>query len=165
MGYSNSKSVIERAKEYLEILLVSNQDVTWQAENTHMFAYYLREAMTLAAKHRIAPYHELKGKWIIRNKGNRVVAELKGIEPLVGLQAMPTKFTSSVITTLTELVGAAITVKATEMYFSSVALSDADKLMLYQWCQKNEYYMVAAEVGVTLLKNDPGDVAWQPEST
>lgn len=119
--------------------------------------------MTLAKSKGITPYHNLKDEWIIRNKGTKVVAERRQVVALEALTAAMNRMEMENLYTVVEIVGAAITHKANQMYFPDAALIEDDKKSLYNWCQKHGYYLVVAEVGVTLTKNDPGEAAWTPE--
>lgn len=162
MGYSKSESAVERVKPLLDQMVAATTDLTWHHKNPHMLGYHLREAMTIAKRHKLEPYNTLKERFIIRNKGDKVVAEIRHFEALPALQAAMSKVVLEDITSLVSIVGAAIDNKAHELYFPSAILSDEDKLTLYTWCVKNEYFMIVAEVGVTITKSDPGDVAWAP---
>lgn len=129
-----------------------------------MLGYYLREAMTVAKKLNIEPYHELKDKWTIRNRGMKVVAEYKLVEPLSGLAQAASKMEIPHAASLAELVGAAIQYRTPEMTFPNAALTPQEYPMLYKWCEANGYYMIVSDAGViTLTKTDPQGVQWTPE--
>jgi len=149
-------------KPLLDQMLAAQRDLAWPTDNAHMLGYRLREAMNIAKRGKIEPYQNLKDKFVIRNKGDKVYAEYRHPETIAALREVLSKMTLADIEQPMEIVGAAILHKAQEMYFPSVTLTDEDKLTLYQWTSKNGYYMIVAEVGVTLTRVNPGDVAWEP---
>lgn len=164
MGYSKNPAAVERVKPLLDQMVKATTDLMWPSENAHMLGYHLREAMSVAKSKKIEPYHELKDKFVIRNRGTRVIAEKRHVETITALQAALSKVVLSNIETLVQIVGAAIEHKAHELFFPDAALAvEEDKLTLYKWCQKNGYHMILAEVGVTLTKEEVGDIEWTPE--
>lgn len=165
MGYSRSLNAIERVKPLLDQLVSADKDISFPHENPHMLGYHLREAMTIAEKKKVSPYAELKKRWTIRNRGNRVVAELRGVENIVALQAAMSKMAIEDVSSLVEVIGSAITHKAHEMFFPDADMIREDVEKLYAWARKNEYYLVVSLDGITLTKDDPGEAAWTPEST
>jgi hypothetical protein len=128
-----------------------------------MLGYHIREAMTLAKRLGKAPYNSLKDKFTIRNRGDRVTAELKNVESLHALSNAMSKMEIPEIHTVLEIVGAAITHDAaTQLYFPDAALDYEQSTELYNWATANGFYLIIAEVGVTITKSDPGEVAWTP---
>lgn len=162
MGYSENEAVIRKVQPILDQMVEASTDLSWPTTNAHMFGYHLREAMNLAKDKKIAPYENLKDNWIIRNKGTKVVAEKKRVLALEALQATMSRMELGQLFSVVEIVGAAITHKAHHMYFPDAAMMPEDRETLYQWCQKNGYFLVVAEIGVTLTKDDPGEAAWSP---
>jgi len=162
MGYSGNKAAVERVKPLLDQMLRSEHDLIWPSENAHMLCYHIREGMTVAQSLKIDPYTELKKEWVIRNKGSRVVAERKNPIALEALQAAMSKMELEDVRNVMEIVGAAILHKAHQMYFPDAVFTPEDSLSLYNWCQRNGYHLVVAEVGVTITKDDPGEAAWTP---
>lgn len=164
VGYSQNEAAINRVQALLDQMVVTDTDLSWPTKDAHMLGYHLREAMTLAKRIGKSPYDTLKDKFTIRNRGDRVVAELKVKEGIEALQSLMSKVELSDVTSTVEIVGAAIVhSQATELYFPDAVLTDEDKLALWKWSSKNEYYIIVAEIGVTLTKKDPGEVAWTPE--
>lgn len=162
MGYSGNKAAVERVKPLLDQMVQAQQDLTWPSTNAHMLCYHIREAMTVAEKLKIEPYDGLKVNWIIRNRGTKVVAERKNVETLQALQAAMSNMELENVDSAMGIVGAAIMHKAHQMYFPDARLNPDDVLALYSWCHKHGYFLVVAEVGVTITKDDPGEVAWTP---
>lgn len=165
MGYSNSDAAIKRVQKLLDQMLLAKSDLTWPSTNAHMLGYHIREALTIAKKKGIEPYNELKDKFTIRNKGNRVVAELKHVEAATALQAAMSNLTIEHLSSLMEIVGAAINHKASEMFFPDADLAPDEVEKLFLWAEKNGYFLIAAESGITLTKDDPGEASWRPASS
>jgi len=147
----------------LDQMVVAKTDLTWPTKDAHMLGYHLREAMTLAKRIGKAPYDTLKEKFTIRNRGDRVVAELKIVETVQALQQLMSKMELPEVHTVVEIVGAAISHGAGQMYFPDAALTEDDAEELYNWASKHGYHLVVAEIGVTITKDDPGEAAWKPQ--
>lgn len=160
MGYSKNLDRIERVRPLLDQMLKAKTSLTWPSENAHMLGYHIREALTLAKKGKIAPYDTLKDRFIIRNKGSHVVADPKDIE--ISIESVMSKVTLEDLTSLMEIVGGALNHRADEMFFPSADLEADEVEKLYTWAQKNDYFLVVAETGVTLTRNDPGEAKWTP---
>lgn len=161
MGYSRNPNVVTRCKTQLDTLLAATSDVTWVVKDSHMTGYWIREAMTVAEKQGIKPYHELKGKFIIRDKGGKVVAELRERAALEQLKSSAPKLVLADLTGLLEILGACVEHKSSEMYFPGAALDEEEIGRLYNWCRTNNYFIIAGD-GITITKTDPGDIAWTP---
>ena len=162
MGYSKNEASINRVKSLLDQMVKANTDLTWPTKDAHMLGYHLREAMTLAKRIGKAPYETLKDKFTIRNRGDKVVAELKIVESVQALQQLMSKMELPEVHTIVEIVGAAISHDAGQIYFPDAVLSTEDSTELYGWTSKHGYFLIVAEVGVTITKEDPGEVAWTP---
>lgn len=161
MPYSRNPKTVENWKAYLDQLLNSSTDIAWESANTHMLGYYLRQAMTIAQKQKIAPYEGLKDKWTIRDRGDRILAELKSRAPIETLKRADAKLILAGLVDLPEIVGACIEHKADEMYFPEGVLDEQQTKVLYLWSSKNGYHIIIGN-GVTVTKTDPGDIAWVP---
>lgn len=165
MGYSKNKEKVERVRKLLDQMLGTSVDLRWESDNPHMLAYHLREAMTIAQKNHIEPYEELKDKFTIRNRGTFVLAEVKkSLDIVAQLQTAMAKVVLEDETTVVAIVGAAITHKAEELFFPNAVLSEDDLKQLYTWTEKNGYFIVAADLGATLTKRDPGPAKWSPDA-
>jgi len=161
MPYSRNPKTVDRSAVFLDQLVAATTDIGWKAENTHMLGYYLREAMTIAKKYKIAPYEGLKDKWIIRDRGDKIVAELRSRTPLEAMRIAIAKIVLGDIVSLNEIVGACINHKAEEMYFPDASITDEEAATLYLWANKNNYFIIVGN-GITVTKSDPGDIAWTP---
>lgn len=165
MGYSNSEASIKRVQKLLDQMLDAQSDISWPSPNAHMLGYHIREALTIAKKKGIEPYKGLKDRFIIRNKGTRVVAELRDVETLAALQSAMSKVVLENLSSLMEILGGAINHKMSEMFFPDADLTQDEAEKLYLWAQKNGYFLIVAESGITLTKNDPGEAVFRPESS
>ena len=164
MGYSTSPAAVKRVEPLLVQMMNATGNLSWPSDNAHMLAYHLREAMTVASKDSKSPYHELKQKFMIRNKGTRVVAELRDVTDIVAhIQSAKPKLVLDGLGTLVELVGAVITHEAHEMFFPDARLTEEDARNLWRWATPRDYYLVIGE-GITIAKDDPGDAKWTPEA-
>jgi len=163
MGYSRNVKAIDRVRPLLEQMLVARTNLMWPSKNAHMLGYHIREALTIAKKEKIEPFDKLKERFVIRNKGDHVVAELKDIEELDTIQSVMSRVTLEGLVTLMEIVGGAINHKADQMFFPSADLEDGEVEKLYIWAQKNSYFLIVADSGVTLSKSDPGEAKWEPK--
>lgn len=163
MGYSNNSAVIARVRPLLDQMVKATSDLVWPSKDPHMLGYHIREAMTYAKAREIDPYKGLKSQWIIRNRGDRVVAERRDVIAFEALQSAMQKMEIENLHSVVEIVGAAIAHKAHHIYFPDAILTPDERLMLWKWARSNEYYIVVAEVGVTLTKENPGEAAWTPE--
>lgn len=162
MSYSSNVKVIEKMKSLLDQMVQAKTDLTWPTTNAHMLGYHIREALTIAKKAGIKPYDTLKDRFVIRNRGDRVTAELKDKEAFTALQSVMSKVTLENLTSLMEIVGGAINHKAREMFFPDADLMPEELEKLHLWAEKNEYFMVASDAGVTLTRDDPGEAKWVP---
>lgn len=160
MGYSKNLDRIERVRPLLDQMLKAKTSLTWPSANAHMLGYHIREALTLAKKTKFKPYDELKDKFIIRNKGNCVVADLRNME--ISIETVMSKVTLEDLVSLLEIIGGAINHRADEMFFPSADLEAEEVEKLFVWAEKNNYYLIVAETGVTLTRNDPGEAKWTP---
>jgi len=164
MGYSKSPLAIKRVQTLLDQMLHATTDLTWPAENAHMLGYYIRQAMTIAEKQNIEPYYSLKGRFVIRNRGDRVTAELRDISPAAGLQVAMSSVRLEDVTSLMEMIGALITHHVAEqVHFPKSNLTKEEMISLYKWVKENEKFMVVSDLeGITVVSTDPGEVKWTP---
>jgi hypothetical protein len=160
MGYNLHKDVIERMKSYLDAMASSSEDVEWATDDP-MLAYRIREAIASAKYNRISQYSGLSSKFIVRLMKGKVVAQLRDrlSRPFDSEEAK--KAMSRVVlhdvTSMTGIVGAAISNKVDELYFPNVLATDKGSLdKLYNWNEttKSGYLIVDhVEAGITLTKN------------
>lgn len=164
MGYSRNPAVIDRVKPLLDQMITAQSSLAWPSKNSHMLGYYIREAMTLAKRKKVEPYHELKDRFVIRDKGDRIVAELKTPATIEALREAMAKVVLAELVSLYEVIGGAVNTKADELYYPDADLSQDDLAKLYAWAVNNKYFLIVSEEdGVTLTREDPGELKWTPE--
>jgi hypothetical protein len=153
MGYSKNTRAAQRVANHLNEMIAvdGRKTITWQDEDAARRSYQIREAMSLPA------YRHLKIKYIIRTRGNKIIAEPRALDPLpTQLGTMTLYEVSDVL----EIIGAALQHKANELFFPDAR--DVDFPKLYNWTSRNGYFIIPSDEGVTLTKADPGDIAWTP---
>jgi hypothetical protein len=115
MGYSKNPTVIEKVEKFLALMVKANENLEWETPNPDRLAYYIREGISASgAVYRNEPENEklkefsvLNAKFIIRIKGNYVIAALRNETPfaVMGVKHLKSVYLPNV-TTLTEIVGA-----------------------------------------------------------
>lgn len=115
MGYSNNPIAIDRMEKFLDLMFNTDSTLEWETPDPSRLAYYIREAMSAAQKmlekdpnnERMRDYVSLRAKFIIRIKGNKVIAEPRGALPMAVSQVKKLKsIYLPDITSLSEIVGA-----------------------------------------------------------
>lgn len=172
MVYSRSKKSIKKVELYLQQLVASDKDIDFPTEDPLKFAYKLREGINASRFFALDPdgnvnesyaaYSRLNSKYIIRIEGQIVKCELRDVVPVVKLrESMSTMSIPEVSETL-GIIGAAIQHKVPELIFPDASEDTVDPLAIYNWAQHNGYFLIVAESHVTLTKNNPGELAWNP---
>jgi len=114
MGYTKNPNAIDKVEKFLSMMVSANENLEWETTDPNKLAYYLREGISASGTlhrnnndERLKNFSELKSKFIIRVKENKVIAQLRTEIPLA---IMSVKKLKSVylpnISTLTEVVGA-----------------------------------------------------------
>lgn len=174
MGYSKSPRAVHRVVKYLDEMLREDAQIEWVSEDPSKLAYQLNDGIA-AARHLAldrekrpvepyATYSHLKAKFIIKIASGKVVAEPRDVVPLMNVRAGMSRMTIHELSDVLEIVGAAIKHKAPEMYFPDADSFTADLPQLYAWATRNGYFIIPSDDGITLTQNDPGELAWEPES-
>jgi len=174
MGYSTSIRAFNRVKAYLDEMAAKNEPLVWPATDAAKLAYYIREGIRIA-KGRVSdtktpkntldffqPYSSLSAKYVIRVKGNNVVAEPRELIPNLPASEVLKRMVIEEVEEPLEIVGAVIKHKAPEMFFPMGDNSPENLARIYAWSSKNDYFIVSSDVGITLTKTDPGEIAWRP---
>lgn len=174
MGYSTSIRAFNRVKRYLDEMVSKNEQLVWEAPDAAKLAYYIREGIRIA-KGRVSdsktpkqnldffqPYSSLSAKYVVRVKDNNVVAEPRDLIPQLAASEVLRRMVIEEAENPLEIVGALIKHKAPEMFFPNGDESPENLAKIYAWSSKNDYFIVASDVGVTLTKTDPGEIAWRP---
>ena len=115
MGYSKNPSVIEKVEKFLTLMVNANESLEWETPNPDRLAYYIREGISASSvlyksepeNDKLKEFATLKSKFIIKIKGNFVLAELRSETPfaVMGVKRLKSVYLPNV-TTLTEIVGA-----------------------------------------------------------
>lgn len=166
MPYARSRKAILRVESILRELLAAEDDIVYQSLEPQKLSYHIHEALKSAAVYpEYAHYAPLRDKFTIRLRAGKVVAELKH-KQLVALKVVReqlSKMTVPEVNTVLGIVGAAVTHKASEMYFPDAQLDDSNLRTLENWATPAGYFIVNNyDKGVTLTKVNPGEMAWQP---
>ncbi len=115
MGYSKNPIAIDRMSKFLDLMFDSDAVLEWETPDPNKLTYYLRDAIAAAEKIlrtdpenvRMLNYASLKGKFIIRIKGNKVIAEPRNALPMAVSQVKKLKSVYLPdITSLSAIVGA-----------------------------------------------------------
>jgi len=115
VGYSKNPITIERVEPFLELMYNSDSTLEWETPDPQKLAYYLREGISAAAaalakdptNEKMQNFVSLRGKYVIRIKGNKVVAELRNALPMAVSQVKKLKTVYLPdITDLSQIVGA-----------------------------------------------------------
>ena len=117
MGYSNNLSAVTRVEKFLTLMVNAvDESLEWQTVDPNKLAYYIREGISASSfiykngtddDEKLKEFSQLKSKFIIKIKENRVIAVLRSEMPVA---VMSVKKIKSVylpnVTTLTQVVGA-----------------------------------------------------------
>ncbi len=115
MGYSKNPTAIDKVEKFLSMMVKENENLEWETTSPDRLAYYIREGISAAGflyrkepeNEKLGEFSRLNAKFIIKIKGNHVIASLRNEVPIA---VMSVKKLKSVylpnITTLTEVVGA-----------------------------------------------------------
>jgi hypothetical protein len=171
MGYSKSIRAVKRVQPILEQLVEASTKIEWGSDNPAQDAYYIREGIHASAHRAMIggkpnePYYSfarLHSKFILKTGAGKVIAELRDAVPVLALKESHSVMTLPELKDEMAVVGAAITHQAQKMHFPDVDPAEADLEAIYNWASQNDYYLVAGE-GLTLTRDDPGVLAWQPQ--
>ncbi len=116
MGYSKNPTAIEKVERFLTLMVNANESLEWETPNPDRLAYYIREGIFASGilynkgesgNDKLKEFSALKSKFIIKIKGNFVLAELRSETPfaVMGVKRLKSVYLPNV-TTLTEIVGA-----------------------------------------------------------
>ncbi len=115
MGYSKNPTTIEKVEKFLTLMVEANESLEWETPNPDRLAYYIREGISAAGaiykneteNDKLKEFSILNAKFIIKIKGNYVIAALRNETPfaVMGVKRLKSVYLPNVIT-LTEIVGA-----------------------------------------------------------
>lgn len=172
MGYSKHIRAFNRVKHILDALLTTNAHFEVNSPpgmDASKFAYYIREGIFCAEYHykqgkeNFKPYAELKLKYTFKAQ-NQVVKCTPRLDLLTPIETLARMNISGVSSTIAVL-GAAIMHKAPEMHFPQASIETINPETLAKWAEQNGYFLVVeGNNSITLTKQDPGDLAWKPQT-
>lgn len=169
MGYSTSIRAFNRVRNYLDEMRGNTARLSWRVPDPGKTAYQIREGIKVAKlRTREKPdefrdYASLASKYIIRSGEGEVIAEPRDLVPeITPSQAISSRMTLPNLESNLEIVGAVITHKIADMFFPDADSSDENLVSIYSWSSKNGYHIIKSDVGITLTKNEPGDIEWKP---
>ncbi|KKK94056.1 hypothetical protein LCGC14_2686690 [marine sediment metagenome] len=90
MGYSKIETSIKKVERFLTLMVDANENLEWETTDPNKLAYYIREGIYTSGilyrnkpeDERLKEFSTLKSKFIIKIKGNRVIASLRSEVPL-----------------------------------------------------------------------------------
>lgn len=162
MVYSKNSQAYTRVKEFLNQMIASTERLEWVVEDASKTQYLIQEAITTsgwpgrADQPEFKAIAELRAKYIIRVNGkeSKIIAEPRAKTALPSFKTMQLDGLSDPL----EIIGAALEHNGQKMFFPDGEATEE----LYNWCSGNGYWIVESDIGITLTKQDPGDLAWKP---
>ncbi len=141
MSYSRNKNALKRVQKILDDMLKApeGEDISFMSTNPVKLAYQLHEALDVADTYmEFVKYRPLRKLFKFRTRFDRVIAECK---------AKPVDAKD----------------KANELYFPKAILTDDDLNKLHKWTSMSGLFIINNyEVGITIVKNNPGELAYEP---
>lgn len=175
MGYSKSIRAFNRVKKYLDEMVEKQEVLSWPAEDSAKLAYYIREGIKVAKlraadneypnREQFKPYISLSAKFVVRDKGKQVVAEPRELVPTISASEALKKIVLEDVIEPLEVVGAVIKHKSDIMFFPEADLDSNSLEKIYGWTSRHDYFIVVSDVGITLTRTDPGEIAWHPNQS
>ena len=152
--YNLSEAAFKQVEKILDEMLHAETDtLTWEFEDSRKVAYFIRQGISAAGKLDKPAYADLKFKWKIHEKGNKVIAKKR-----VSLDVIPIgihKKTFFGITTLSRMITAAVeNSHLTVLHFPDLIMSIQEANQLDKWCKaaKWNYNPESKELSKWLLK-------------
>lgn len=115
MGYTKNPVAIEKVEKFLSMMVEANENLEWETTDPGKLSYYIREGISASSiaynndheNEKFREFSSLKAKFIIKVKGNHVIAALRNEMPsaIMSVKKLKSVYLPN-ITTLTEVVGA-----------------------------------------------------------
>lgn len=147
MGYNPTIKSLQKVRRYLDAMATSQQTLVWLSKEPKKLAYQLHEALVAAEKLNFTTYIELRSKWRIRYKLDRVIAELQSeSHSAEGVLSFEGVFDPL------DVVQTVIKHKATDfaLSFPDASKTDEDIELIKAWCADNNYDYVSSSDGLTI---------------
>jgi hypothetical protein len=131
--YNPSEASFKQVEKLLDEMLHAETDtLTWEFEDARKVAYFIRQGIFAAKKLDKPAYADLKNKWKIHEKGNKVIAKKR-----ITLNIIPIgihKKTFFGITTLSRMITAAVENNhLTVLHFPDLIMSIEEANQLDKW--------------------------------
>ena len=168
MSYSRNKNALKRVQKILDDMLKApeGEDISFMSTNPVKLAYQLHEALDVADTYmEFVKYRPLRKLFKFRTRFDRVVAECKAkpVDAKAILSDQLSKMTVDDVADVLGIIGAATKHKANELYFPKAILTDDDLNKLHKWTSMSGLFIINNyEVGITIVKNNPGELAYEP---
>ena len=167
MSYARSKRSVIKVENILKQLLEAKDDLIFQSLEPQKLAYHIHEGMRSVAFYpEYSLYTQLRDKFVIRVRSNKVVAELrnKTIVALATVSEQLGKMTIVDVDNVMSVIGACVKHKAGEIYFPAAQFNDTMLNELYQWSEPAGYFIINHGVmGITLTRVHPGEINFVPK--
>lgn len=134
MSYSLSEAALKQVEDYLHELVNTNEEqLIWEVGDSRKFAYCLRQGIKAADKLQKPILAGLKFKWIITEKGNKVIAKRRSTGGRVTPIGNHRKEFPGIVA-LADIVMAAIAnTHFNILYFPDLSLTVGDVAHLEKW--------------------------------
>ncbi len=149
-------------------MLKAETDLTWSVDSPNFtpekVAFAIRQGIKTAAHLDLSDYASLSGKYVIRTKPGKVIAELRNAISSAASLEDSKKVTVHEANSLESLITQAIKFQdLEELYFPNVFNPNEEMLKnLYTWTFEKGFKIVINERGITLTKRDIGGIGWIP---
>lgn len=160
MGYTVSSRAITRVYDQLQQMVKAETNLEWATDNPREFAYRLREAISVAIERTKKgdgePYEsfaKLRAKYLFREKGGKVIAELRDAIPQMTLKSDFAVMTEPNVSDAMGVVGVMIKNRGKIIHFPAFDINDgSESVLVSNWAEKNNYNVVVAN---GMLKMEP----------
>lgn len=152
MGYVRTMKAIQRVKPYLDAMVTANRSLVWTSRDAKKLAYHIHNAFATAKEMNLPQYAELKHKFTIKHRADKVYAELAMAVPESG------RLTFELMTDALEIVSTIIKHKDTEFDFLFPHASEAttEVGLIRNWADANGYSLDSTKDGL-LIKRTVND--------
>lgn len=160
MGYTVSSRAISRVFNQLQQMVNAQTNLEWVTDNPREFAYRLREAISVAVERTKKgdgePYEsfsKLRAKYLFREKGGKVIAELRDAIPQMTLKSDFAVMNEPNANDAMSVVGVMIKNRGKIIVFPAFDINDVNEsLLVSNWAIKNNYNVTIAN---GMLKLEP----------
>ena len=172
MGYNLTKKSIMKVHRVLDTLIESDTHLQWDTPNAKKLAYHIREGIESAVfgvKHgwvmdgvnnSLQLYAELKSKYIFKEDGTKLIAQLRSSLPeLVDVEMYTIRLPD--VSTLEQIVGAVMKyiIKGGKkrIVIPNPTIDDSNMKMLEKYLDKKGLEMMVYDFGEVSIKEREGE--------